>query len=904
MLSLAAVAFVVSTLRTHHSLLDSYRYLPELDMSTMSPSMPTDSIAGLRNRLDELESQVEQSRQQSTQRIRSSTDALKSEIRGILDKVDVLVKEKRSLEDEIRSLRIARAPIPSASAMENSTTAVDNGASGSTGDGTFAYSFIVGGCNPRDGQYLHYLYNILVATKILREHGSKADVVIFLQIAHKAKIDQLPTEDTRLLDAMGIKYRYIPKDPDESFYKLTLDKFRILTLTEYDRVLFMDGDVMPRQNLDYLFELSMKGVFRENLVVAGHIEPANAGFFMLKPSPGDYELIQQLIHDKEVRGTELPYPHWDNVTGWGHVIEDPDYYEFVTGEKKQLWDFYCAFSDQGLLLHWVKYVKKSVTFVMRDWTENWVPFPNGTMHGGEGVVMLETMKEYSPMLKCWFRQLFFKSCKPPHSDYMHFSGQKKPWLVGPPENLTETNMDHSGRNTWFYHLRELNSTLEMKLDFSQWRTHQRPVLGLYPKHTDVAKAVNKKKKEMEPSNKASEMAPASNTTADDQSPQKQQSPDEGIDETKSKFAYVFVIGGCNPKEGSYRHFIYNILISTKILHEHGSRADIVVFIQLSNKYDGEELPSEDRRVLDAMGVEIRYIPKDPHESFYTVTLEKFRVLTLVEYERVMFLDGDVLPRQSLDYLFELSVNGTFKENVIMAGYLEPANAGLFVVKPMPGDYEHALKLINESHSRGATLPYPHWDVDVGWGTRMDEPDYYELIKGEIQHKWDFHCAYADQGLLYHWVKYVKQSMTVVMSDWTENWVPYPNGTMHGKEDIVRLNDLMKYSEPRECWNRQSTYKSCKPPHSDFMHFTGKKKPWLKGPPANLTEGSASFEDESRRFWFSELAQLNSRLGMNLDFEKYPTHQRPALGITLAPHYLRDVVVRKHGPLIEDATPHI
>jgi alpha-N-acetylglucosamine transferase len=54
-----------------------------------------------------------------------------------------------------------------------------------------------------------------------------------------------------------------------------LDKFRILGMTEYRRVLFLDGDVVPLVNLDYLFELSDPAhtttptILMENLVVAG-----------------------------------------------------------------------------------------------------------------------------------------------------------------------------------------------------------------------------------------------------------------------------------------------------------------------------------------------------------------------------------------------------------------------------------------------------------------------------------------------------------------------------------------------------------------------------------------------------------------------------------------------------------
>jgi hypothetical protein len=86
----------------------------------------------------------------------------------------------------------------------------------------------------------------------------------------------------------------------------------------------------------------------------------------------------------------------------------------------------------------------------------------------------------------------------------------------------------------------------------------------------------------------------------------------------SKYAYAFVLGGCNPDEDfpAYRSFIYNILVSTRVLREAGSQADVIAFFQISYKSTYDRLPSEDVRLLEAMNVRIEYIPKSPQESFY------------------------------------------------------------------------------------------------------------------------------------------------------------------------------------------------------------------------------------------------------------------------------------------------
>jgi hypothetical protein len=86
----------------------------------------------------------------------------------------------------------------------------------------------------------------------------------------------------------------------------------------------------------------------------------------------------------------------------------------------------------------------------------------------------------------------------------------------------------------------------------------------------------------------------------------------------AKYAYAFVLGGCNPDDESptYRYFVYNILVSARVLREAGSQADIVAFFQISYQSTYDRLPSEDVRLLEAMNVRIEYIPKSPHENFY------------------------------------------------------------------------------------------------------------------------------------------------------------------------------------------------------------------------------------------------------------------------------------------------
>ena len=271
----------------------------------------------------------------------------------------------------------------SSSQQQNSTTS----------SSPYAYAFVIGGCDPQyRPSYQNYLYDILVATKILRERGSTADVVALLQVTASSSLRRLPDSDMRLLHSLGVHVYYIPSQTtgQESFYRTQLDKFRILGLTEYQRILFMDGDIMPLANLDYLFEMSVAGILRENLVLQGTYEPASGGFFMLEP--GHLPQVNDIIRRREQTGKTLAYPHFDNVTGWGQVLTADDPWVSTT-ERGTNYTFLAAFADQGLLFHYTKYARKSVSIVLRTGkVENWVA-DESTTQLSNNVANIQRMKK-------------------------------------------------------------------------------------------------------------------------------------------------------------------------------------------------------------------------------------------------------------------------------------------------------------------------------------------------------------------------------------------------------------------------------------------------------------------------------------------------------------------------------
>ena len=83
---------------------------------------------------------------------------------------------------------------------------------------TCAYAFVIGGCNSGNSLCDGFIYNILVAAQILREEGSKHDVVALFQMSINSTSPQLSNEHTRALKKMDVRIRYIAPSPLESFF--------------------------------------------------------------------------------------------------------------------------------------------------------------------------------------------------------------------------------------------------------------------------------------------------------------------------------------------------------------------------------------------------------------------------------------------------------------------------------------------------------------------------------------------------------------------------------------------------------------------------------------------------------------------------------------------------------------
>jgi len=275
----------------------------------------------------------------SNDKVQELEEKQKNENKKHEDELRNVKKERNELKEKLVKLELELAFQKKAAASKlvglketkQSMTAADAASETVTGPYTsntstekprYAYTWILGGIDPDRPAYKGFLYDILVSVNLLKKLGSKAEFIVLTQLSHNMTgIDQLPAEDERLLKALGIKIRHMPKPVKSSFAQLVYEKFRPLSFTEYDRIMFLDGDIMPLNNLDYLFHLSEgpNPVLRPNLVVATRGEPCNTGMFIMHPEPGAYDEIQGVIQRQHESGLKLPYPHFSWTEGWDTI---------------------------------------------------------------------------------------------------------------------------------------------------------------------------------------------------------------------------------------------------------------------------------------------------------------------------------------------------------------------------------------------------------------------------------------------------------------------------------------------------------------------------------------------------------------------------------------------------------
>lgn len=276
----------------------------------------------------------------------------------------------------------------------------------------YAYLTLISGLDS-EFRYRGFMYNALIMRKALRDHGSKAD---FIALVGYSESDITPfQEDIELLRANGIITFTLPRLLDEKhalgFAEMALLKITPFSLTQYRKVQFLDGDVMPTRNMDCFFELE------RNTFTVGAVSPLNSGWYLGIPSMEAFNYMR-------IKSVWRLGRDWDELEGWAERM--PPGLDYRGGHKPcTKWLFNGADMDQGLFTHYFILNHGNALLIDTDLKKARV-FQNGLLHAPDRVEPMATA------LACCNGII-------PTDHFVHFTGRSKPWLQG--DLATSTKRD-------------------------------------------------------------------------------------------------------------------------------------------------------------------------------------------------------------------------------------------------------------------------------------------------------------------------------------------------------------------------------------------------------------------------------------------------------------------------------
>ncbi|KAL6578173.1 putative UDP-glucuronate:xylan alpha-glucuronosyltransferase 3 [Orobanche minor] len=156
-----------------------------------------------------------------------------------------------------------------------------------------------------------YVCGAIAAAQSIRMAGSTRDLVIL--------VDETISDDHRAgLVAAGWKIHTIqrirnPKAQRDAYNEWNYSKFRLWQLTDYDRVIFIDADMLILQNIDFLFEMPEISATGNNATLF------NSGVMVIEPSECTFRLLMEHIDEIEsYNGGDQGY--LNEVFTWWHRI--------------------------------------------------------------------------------------------------------------------------------------------------------------------------------------------------------------------------------------------------------------------------------------------------------------------------------------------------------------------------------------------------------------------------------------------------------------------------------------------------------------------------------------------------------------------------------------------------------
>lgn len=210
-----------------------------------------------------------------------------------------------------------------------------------------------------------YVCGAIVAAQSIRMAGSTRDLVIL--------VDETTSVYHRSgLEVAGWKIRTIqrirnPKAEKDAYNEWNYSKFRLWQLTDYDKIIFIDADLLILRNIDFLFKMPEISATGNNGTLF------NSGVMVIEPSNCTFQLLMEHINEIEsYNGGDQGY--LNEIFTWWHRI--PKHMNFlkhfwVGDEEAVKQKKIRLFGAEPPILYVLHYLGYKPWMCFRDYDCNW-----------------------------------------------------------------------------------------------------------------------------------------------------------------------------------------------------------------------------------------------------------------------------------------------------------------------------------------------------------------------------------------------------------------------------------------------------------------------------------------------------------------------------------------------------
>ena len=146
-----------------------------------------------------------------------------------------------------------------------------------------------------------YLEGVLVLNENLKFLKTQYDLICLIN-------ETISEETKNVLDYFQIKYLLFPKieydnyDEFNSHWVNTFDKFNVFRLTDYEKVVYLDSDLLILKNIDHLFLEPIITMARD---IPFHKDKANSCIMVIKPNMKDFNNLVELAKKRNDEGKKI-----------------------------------------------------------------------------------------------------------------------------------------------------------------------------------------------------------------------------------------------------------------------------------------------------------------------------------------------------------------------------------------------------------------------------------------------------------------------------------------------------------------------------------------------------------------------------------------------------------------------